>query len=427
MEQTAMVVGDRKVSRKPIARDLEGIGFQVIETADAVEGWRVFQRRAPDLVMSAAGLPGRSGIDLLRRIRAISNVPVILFSEISDDATAIAAFRSGAQDFLTFPGDRARLLENAIALSRGAESADGPGDPNWEIAGDSAITRRLRDRVRALAPLDVPVLVSGESGSGRDHVVRCLQRQSSTAGTALTKVSTRSPIAMRRPPPDAAVFLDEVGHFSSSEQAHWFEFLCRVENEPRGRNARVYASISEDLGLAVGEGRFHPGLAERLGRFEVPIAPLRERREDIHPTAVQLANALGRSMGRSRIHFERSAIALLRGAPWVGNVRELGNVVEKLIAFSLDGRITRNGVREVLGETPDSVASLRQRRGEKQRDELIFLLEECGGNLAEVARRLEISRGAVIYRAQKYGLLPRSRCGRTARRKGGIRHDRLPK
>jgi len=85
----------------------------------------------------------------------------------------------------------------------------------------------------------------------------------------------------------------------------------------------------------------------------------------------------------------------------------LAQVVEKLVAFSPSGDVTRERVREVLGESPDSVALLRHQRNQQQREELVALLESCGGNLAEVARRLEISRGAVIYRAQKHGLLPR--------------------
>jgi DNA-binding NtrC family response regulator len=424
VEQTAIVVDDKENSRKPIARDLEGVGFRVIETGDAREGWRVFQRSSPDLVMSAAGLPGSGGIDLLRRIRRVSDVPVILFSEAGDVRTAVSAFRSGAQDFLTFPADRDRLIANAIALSRDVVS--GPPrsvlprsiQPKWEIVGVSALAQRLRDRVRALASIRVPVLVSGESGSGRDHVVRCLDGLASGAGTELAKVSTGSPIALHRPPPDAAVFLDEIGRFTLAEQAHWFDVLCREAGGTRGRCARIYASTSDDLDRSVREGKFHPGLAERLRRFEVPIPPLRVRREDIGPIAVRLAARVGRSMGRPRIRFERCASALLRAEPWVGNVRELATVVEKLVAFSPEGNVTRSHVRETLGEVPDSVSWLRQRREEEQRDELVGLLEACGGNLAEVARRLDISRGAVIYRAQKYGLLPKSGCGRATRRKG---------
>ena len=113
--------------------------------------------------------------------------------------------------------------------------------------------------------------------------------------------------------------------------------------------------------------------------------------------------------GEKRRHQNDRAVALLRNRAWPGNVRELAAAVEKLVAFSPDGTVTRGRAREVLGEVSDSVASLRSRRVQQQREELVELLERCGGNLAEVARRLDLSRGAVIYRAQKHGLLARTR------------------
>jgi two-component system response regulator GlrR len=134
---------------------------------------------------------------------------------------------------------------------------------------------------------------------------------------------------------------------------------------------------------------------------------LRERREDIEPLATHLAAKIGDAMGRVRVRIEPAAYALLRAAPWPGNVRELAETLEKLVAYSPDGDVTRERVREVFGDSPDDVASLRRRRREEQREELVSLLEACGGNLAEVARRLNVSRGAVIYRAQKHGLLAR--------------------
>jgi two-component system response regulator AtoC len=117
-------------------------------------------------------------------------------------------------------------------------------------------------------------------------------------------------------------------------------------------------------------------------------------------------------MGRPAVQLDRGALALLREQQWPGNVRELASALERLVAFSPQGTITRERVREVLGESPDSVDSLRLRREHQQREELVALLAACRGNLAEVARRQGLSRGAVIYRAQKHGLLPKPRPGR---------------
>jgi transcriptional regulator of acetoin/glycerol metabolism len=103
--------------------------------------------------------------------------------------------------------------------------------------------------------------------------------------------------------------------------------------------------------------------------------------------------------------FTAPAVKLLQEQPWPGNVAQLANVIEKLVAFSADGLVTRRGVSCVLAESPATIPSLRQGALRRQRDELVATLDATGGNLAEAARRLSMSRGAVIYRAQKFGLL----------------------
>jgi DNA-binding NtrC family response regulator len=213
-------------------------------------------------------------------------------------------------------------------------------------------------------------------------------------------------------PAGGAWLLDEVARFSPAEQAHWHERL-RAADADAAAAPRVFASASEDLTERAAAGAFHPGLAERLGRFAIALPPLRERLEDVALLAPLLAARIGAAMGRPAVQLERGALALLRAQPWPGNVRELAGVIERLVAFSPGGAITRERVREILGESPDSVDSLRLRHEAQQREELVALLTTCRGNLAEVGRRLGLSRGAVIYRAQKHGLLPKPRAGRT--------------
>jgi DNA-binding NtrC family response regulator len=390
-----------------VAGDLAEAGFRVAEAADGVDGWRQFRRWAPDLVVSDLRMPGADGIELLRRIRGVSSVPVILLTAYGDIPTAVAAMKGGAQEFLNFPDDLGRLVDRARALTRGAAAVGNAAKVAGRIVGKSAVVRRLRDRVRALAPLQVPVLVSGEPGTGHDHVVRCLHELGAGDGAELVSLTSGAEGVLRRPAPGVAYYLDEVGRFTPAEQVHWFECLCASQRAEPDRAFRIFASTSEDFALRARDGSFHPALADRLLRLQVPIAPLRERAEDIGPLASHLADCVGREMGRERVRVERPAVALLRSRAWPGNVRELAGVVEKLVAFSPGGDVTRERVREVLGEVPGSVASLRQQHSQQQREELMVLLEHCGGNLAEVARRLDISRGAVIYRAQKFGLLPR--------------------
>ncbi|MCZ6782101.1 MAG: sigma 54-interacting transcriptional regulator, partial [Proteobacteria bacterium] len=327
-------------------------------------------------------------------------------SAYGDVPSAVAAIKAGAQEFLTFPDDLDGLIPRARRL---VASSQGPARDEIErrLVGRSAGMRRVRERIAALASLSVPVLVQGEPGTGRDRVVRVLHELGARADVPLVSLrcgaaGTGDNAVGRRPPTrGASVYLDEVGRLELREQARWLDVLHSTPSPV----ARVYASSSDDLARRAREGAFLPELAERLSRFTVVLPPLRQRIGDLSELVGVLVKEIGASLGREDCRVQPGALARLKARPWPGNVRELATVLEKLIAFSPQGEISGERVRALLREMPEGVRSLRRRREARQREELVQLLEECGGNLAEVARRLELSRGAVIYRARKYGLL----------------------
>jgi DNA-binding NtrC family response regulator len=150
-----------------------------------------------------------------------------------------------------------------------------------------------------------------------------------------------------------------------------------------------------------------PYLAERLGRFNLNLPPLRERREDVAPLARTLTDRAAARLRGNRARLTSGALTLLAAQTWPGNVRELSIAIEKLVAFCSGTQITRSQVRSLLDENPKGVVSSRRLQTQQQREELIELIKKTGGNLAEVARQLDMSRGGVIYRAQKFGLLPK--------------------
>ncbi|HEY8153148.1 MAG TPA: response regulator [Myxococcota bacterium] len=410
-EAKVLLVDDRAEARALVAGDLIEAGLAVVEARDGIEAWSRFRAEAPDLVVSDLRMPRADGIELLRRIRGISSVPVILLTAYADVATAVEVIKGGAQEFFTFPDDLARMIARARELACASASQPEADRLALLVAGRSAAMRRVRERIRALAGLSVPVLVHGEPGTGRDQVARAIHGVGGSGDAPLVTVRAGSAAPAPRIPAGAAYFLDEIGRFSAAEQAHWFERLRAAGAEAPGA-PRVIACASEDLAERASQGAFHPGLAEKLQRFAILLPPLRERLEDVAQLAPLLAARIGSAMGRPGVALDRGALALLREQQWPGNVRELAGVLERLVAFSARGVITRERVREVLGESRDSVDSLRLRREAQQREELVALLAACRGNLAEVARRQNLSRGAVIYRAQKHGLLPKPRSGK---------------
>jgi two-component system response regulator AtoC len=407
-ESSVLVVDDRRESRALVASELARAGFRVTQAEDGHEAWGAFRRDPPDLVVSDLRMPRADGLELLRRIRRVSSVPVLLLTAYGDVPTAVVAMRAGASEFMTFPEDLEQLSRQARRLVA-SRCDDAEANVSALLVGRSPAMRRVRERVRALAPLALPVLVAGERGSGRDRVVQALHalgRPDREADAPLVRVRCGED-AQPAPPPGSVVYLDEVGRLDLPQQACWEQRL-RTGNDggapPRFR--RVYASTCEDLTRRVREGSFLPALARPLSRFTIQLSPLRQRREDVPALVTALVGEIGRSLGRDRCRVQPAALTALKARSWPGNVAELARVLEKLVAFSPGGEISGRRVRAVLREMPESVDSLRRSRKAQQREELVRLLEECGGNLAEVARRLGLSRGAVIYRARRFGLMP---------------------
>jgi DNA-binding NtrC family response regulator len=271
------------------------------------------------------------------------------------------------------------------------------------IVGRSAAMKRVRERVAALATLSVPVLVRGEEGSGRSHVVAALRalRGEDRELWALRSGDRRllAPLDPRR-----STLLEEVTHFTPVEQARWRDVL----QSARGVPASLYATSSEELAEAARCGAFDTALADALARFSIALPPLRERQGDLPELAAALAERACERLGRDSVAWSRPALRLLQAQSWPGNVRELAGAVERLVAFAGGARIERSHVEALFDESPRSVGAMRHARTRRQREELLRLIDETGGNLAEVARRLEMSRGGVIYRAQKFGLMKKS-------------------
>ncbi len=408
---TVLVVDDRVEARALVATELEEAGFDVVEAGDGVEGWHVFRKESPDLVVSDLRMPRADGIELLHRIRGESSVPVMLLTAFGDVPTAVAAMKGGAQEFLTFPEDLDRMVERARQMIAELRSRAAAENLEARIVGSSPGMQAVRERIAGLAPLDVPVLVTGEPGTGRDLVVDTLHRLSHGANAPLLRVDGSACTCIPPLPSRGGVYLDGVDGLPAEQQLQWTERILERERSADPAEVRIYASTSGPLHGGARPGSVEPKLAELLLRFRIALPPLRDRLEDVPDLVKSLLPGLGARLGGSEIRVTRPALAALRSHDWPGNVTELASVIERVVAFSPDRTVSKAGVEASFAESSEGVSSARERRHRDQRAELVMLLDSCGGNLAEVARRLGISRGAVIYRAHKYGLLAKPRSG----------------
>jgi DNA-binding NtrC family response regulator len=299
-----------------------------------------------------------------------------------------------------FPEEVRELLGRVRALVPDRTMHEPDDAVSGELPGDDACMRDLRAKIRSLAALDVPVLVSGEAGVGRMAAVRALHALS----------GERSPLIRVTPPTCAvprarsAVVLVALEAWPSEAQDRWAKLL----REDGVRVARLYTIGDSNLPARVERHEIRRDLWTRVARFRIDVPPLRARPGDVPLFARAMLGGIAESLGREVLAFTHGALDGLRRRPWRGNLPELREVLVQAVAFADGPRIDRDAidraVEAVIAAREDSLAHRRAEKQSADRDQLIRLLGSCRGNIAEIARQLGMTRGAVSYRLRKHGL-----------------------
>lgn len=396
-----LVVDDNPDAVDVVSAEMRSAGYQVRTASDGRSGWHEFRSQRPDLVVSDIRMPNETGLDLLRRIREVSDVPVILLTAHAEVSVAVSALREGATDFVRFPEELSELLGRVRSLVPVPGVSEPEDAASEALPGDDACMRELRARIRSLATLDVPVLVSGETGTGRTSAVRALHALS----------GERCPLAFVSAPafsaPDArsAVALVALETWPQESQNRWAKLL---REDGGARIARLYTIGDATLAARVERLEIRRDLWIRISRFRIDVPPLRARQDDVPRLARDMLGDVAISLGRDVLSFTPGALDGLRRRPWRGNLPELREVLVQAVAFADGPRIDRDAidraVEAVIAAREDSLAHRRAEKQSADREQLIRLLGSCRGNIAEIARQLGMTRGAVSYRLRKHGL-----------------------
>jgi DNA-binding NtrC family response regulator len=390
--------------RNEIRASLEELGLATREATNGPEALAAIRERRPNLILASLLAQGLDAASLLRSLTTSDSIPVVFQTATPDLAATVAVMSQGARHVFLANRDFQALAQGVKKLIAPPRSSR-LRELERRIPGSSATSQCLRKRLLALARLRVPVLIRGEPGSEREALARTLHEFSDDPTTSFLMLRPDDDLqktALKRP---AVVYLHDLDALSPAAQNFW---LARLSGAPSTgiRPHRIIASTTRDLEAIASSNAFDPNLASAVGRFKLIITPLRERAQDVPHLTRLIASEATRRMGCDPVIFTAPAIAALREHSWPNNLDELQITVERSIAFASNGRITRKHVRSVLAEDEASVAALRREGEEHRKRELLQLLQDCGGNLAEAARRAGLSRGAIIYRAQKFGLLP---------------------
>ncbi|MBK6693383.1 MAG: sigma-54-dependent Fis family transcriptional regulator [Myxococcales bacterium] len=429
------------------ALDLEGYAVDVAGAVQVAE--EKLKKRSYDLCLFDVMLPDGDGIELLARLRAAKvETPVIMMSGHATIDTAVKATRLGALNFLEKPINTDALLigvETALRLDRAEAEAKALREiagSGTELVGDSPPVKRLVDQIARAARSAASVLVTGERGTGKELVARAIHTLSPRAKGPLEKLNCAAlpselieselfgheagaftgATKQRRGKFERAsggtLFLDEVGDMPLPMQAKLLRVLQEREIERVGGNevlkvdVRVVAATNRDLVAACESGGFRADLYDRLNVVPLEIPPLRARREDVPVLAAHFLELAARNNDRRNVKLTDSAVTLLSGYAFPGNVRELKNLMERLVILTPDDVIDEADVRTCLpGGVATATAGL-YRAGvpfrvlveEAERTILKEALTHHAGQMTATARALDLERSHLYKKARSLGL-----------------------
>ena len=432
-----LIVDDDPGQRSLLNSFLRGQGF---ETALADSGERALEMLRSGkfaMMISDVRMPGLSGLETLRRARQEHvTLPVLLVTAFTDIRDAVAAMRDGAVNYLPKPIDLDELLNSvrqAIGISKAVplQYNERQKLPDYVIARSPLMQAVFRD-ASLIAPSETRILITGESGVGKEVVADVIHAWSTRAAGPMIKVNCAAipetlleaelfghekgsftgaharRIGRFEEANDGTIFLDEVAEMSPALQAK----LLRVTQDGRFQrvgsnqeihtNARILAASNRNLDDEVKAGRFREDLFYRLNVVELNVPPLRERREDILP----LAGRFIEEIAKGRARFSDTVAACLERYPWPGNVRELRNAMERAVLLSHSELIlpehlpTR--VRAAAENPPPPETGDVERLAEIERQAIMQALRQHDFNRTETAKALGISRRALLYKLQRF-------------------------
>lgn len=366
-----LIIDDERAIRKTLGEIFSYEGYKVTEAADGEEGFKLFCEKNYDVVLCDIKMPKMDGIEFLTKATEKNpDVPVIMISGHGTIETAVDAVKKGAFDYVAKPPDLNRLLitiRNALdrnTLSKETKVLKRRINKVQDIIGDSAAIRKIKETIEKVAPTDARVLVTGENGAGKELVAKWLHEKSSRAGGQLVEVncaaipselieselfghekgSFTSAIKQRIGKFELAnggtLFLDEVGDMSLSAQAKVLRALqegkiTRVGGDKElNVDVRVIAATNKDLLKEVEAKNFRLDLYHRLGVILIHVPSLNERREDIPMLVNKFLEDISVEYGQAKKVMDKKALDALQKHNWTGNIRELRNVVERLIILS---------------------------------------------------------------------------------------------
>jgi len=378
-----LIIEDEAAIRRVLVKILseENDTYQVEEAEDGLEGIEKIKKEDYDLVLCDIKMPKMDGVEVLEAAKKIKpEIPIVMISGHGDLDTAVNTMRMGAFDYISKPPDLNRLLNTVRnALDRKELVVENKllkkkVSKNFEMIGESKAISHIKDIIEKVAQTDARVLITGSNGTGKELVAHWLHQKSERSNGPMIEVNCAaipselieselfghvkgaftSAVKDRAGKFEAAnqgtIFLDEIGDMSLSAQAKVLRALqeSRIQRVGSDKDikvdVRVIAATNKDLKKEIEKGRFREDLYHRLAVILIQVPSLNERREDIPLLINHFTDKIANEHGTAKKVFSDKAVKLLQDYDWTGNIRELRNVVERLIILG-DKEVTENDVK----------------------------------------------------------------------------------
>ncbi|PYR12522.1 MAG: hypothetical protein DMF99_04320 [Acidobacteria bacterium] len=454
---SVLLVDDEDKLRKSLGRALRGDGHEVVDAEDARLALHLLGERVFDVLLVDNMMPGMTGLDLIREIVATHETgapgvvdpqpQIVMMTAHATVESAIEAMKLGAIDYLQKPFEIDELLvtirraldhqrlrtDYSYLRSERDEQFD-----HYGIVGCSHAMQGVIARIELVARTKSTILITGETGTGKELVARAIHDRSAQREMPLVKVNCAAipetvleselfghvrgaftdAIATKKGKfalaDGGTILLDEIGVMTPALQSKLLRVLQEREFEPVGAerpesvDVRVIAATNRDLRQMVADGRFQSDLFYRLNVIPIDIPPLRERRDDVEPLVHHFVQKHAQRTGRSVTGIDPAALAALRLYDWPGNVRELENAVERAVVLSTGPIVTAAAMPMAAAPIPRSIGlpSLMLRRNLEwvERDTIRLALDRAGGVRKDAAALMGISQRALSHYLRKHAI-----------------------
>lgn len=446
--KTILIIDDEKSVRDAVKMILSYEKYEVALAEDGTRGLSILDAEPIDAVLLDVKMPGIDGIEILQTIKLrFTDMPVIMISGHGTIETAVEATKLGAFDFLSKPLDRDKLLitvRNALGhknLTSEVKQIRAKLEEKDRILGESPKIKEILTLIERIAPTDSRILITGENGTGKELVARAIHRGSKRVDKPMVEVNcaaiphdlieselfghekgsftgaTAQRIGKFEQADGGTIFLDEVGDMSLAAQAKVLRVLEEGKVERVGGNrlipsdVRVIAATNKILLEEIKKGTFREDLYHRLNVIPIHVPSLRERREDIPMLAKAFAEDICKRNGFAPKKISARALDYLTGLGWSGNVRELRNIIERLVIMTT-GNMIEIDTLETMGTTKggaldDIISTSHTFQEFKDRSEALYikrLLDLHKWNISKTAEALDIERSHLYSKMKKYGL-----------------------